>query len=56
MLRLELVKYRFNISFDRDWTRLGVAFHNTEKISYPSELTEKGDRQEAASEMLLLTS
>jgi hypothetical protein len=45
---------RFKISFDRDWIRLGVAFHDTGKILYPAELTEKGDRHEAAGEMLLL--
>jgi hypothetical protein len=33
---------------------LGVAFHDTGKILYPAELTEKGDRHEAVGEILLL--
>jgi hypothetical protein len=45
---------RFKISFDRDWIRLGVVFHDTGKILHPSELIEIGDRHEAAGEILLL--
>ncbi len=46
---------RFGFSFDRDWIRLGVAFHDTGKILHPSELSAKGDRHEAAGEILLLS-
>ena len=45
---------QLNISFDPEWIRLGVAFHDTGKILYPVELTERGDRHEAAGEQLLL--
>jgi hypothetical protein len=42
------------ISFDPDWIRLGVAFHDVGKILHPSELVEKGNRHEATGEVLLL--
>jgi HD domain len=45
---------QFGFSFDRDSIRLGVAFHDTGKILHPSELVEKGNRHEAAGEILLL--
>jgi HD domain len=46
---------KLGISFDADWIRLGVAFHDVGKILYPSELVEKGNEHEAAGEMLLLS-
>jgi hypothetical protein len=46
---------QIDIEFDRDWIRLGVAFHDVGKILHPSELVEKGNRHEAAGELLLLS-
>ena len=43
-----------SISFDLDWVRLGVIFHDAGKILHPSELIEKGNEHEAAGEMMLL--
>jgi hypothetical protein len=45
---------KLNLSFDPEWIRLGVAFHDTGKILYPVELTERGNQHEAAGEQLLL--
>ena len=46
---------KLDISFDSDWFRLGVAFHDVGKILHPSELIEKGNEHEEAGEMLLLS-
>jgi HD domain len=46
---------KLGISFDSDWIRAGVAFHDVGKILHPSELIEKGNEHEAAGEMLLLS-
>jgi putative nucleotidyltransferase with HDIG domain len=53
MLILQFQK--LGISFDPDWIRLGVIFHDVGKILHPSELIEKGHEHEAAGEMLLLS-
>jgi HD domain len=45
---------KLGISFDSDWVRLGVAFHDVGKILHPLELVEKGTQHEAAGELLLL--
>lgn len=45
----------FDIAFDSEWIRLGVAFHDAGKILHPSELINRGDRHEATGEMLLLS-
>ncbi|WP_310419560.1 HD domain-containing protein [Chamaesiphon sp. OTE_8_metabat_110] len=45
---------QLDILFDREWIRLGVAFHDTGKILYPSELVDRGNRHEAAGELMLL--
>jgi hypothetical protein len=45
---------KLEISFDSDWVRLGVAFHDVGKILHPLELFEKGTQHEAAGELLLL--
>jgi HD domain len=45
---------QLDILFDREWIRLGVAFHDAGKIPYPSELADRGNRHEAAGEILLL--
>jgi HD domain len=45
---------KLNLSFDPEWIKLGVAFHDTGKILYPIELTERGNKHEAAGEQLLL--
>jgi HD domain len=42
------------LSFDVEWVRLGVAFHDVGKILHPLELVEKGTQHEAAGELLLL--
>ncbi|PSB40811.1 HD domain-containing protein [Chamaesiphon polymorphus] len=46
---------QLDLKFNRDWIRLGVAFHDVGKILYPSELVDKGNRHEAAGELLLLS-
>jgi hypothetical protein len=46
---------KLGISFDSDWIRSGVAFHDAGKILHPSELIEKGNEHEAAGEILLLS-
>lgn len=46
---------KLGISFDLDWIRSGVAFHDVGKILHPSELIEKGNEHEKAGEMLLLS-
>jgi HD domain len=46
---------KLGISFDADWIRLGVAFHDVGKILHPTELIEKGNNHEAAGEELLLS-
>lgn len=46
---------QLELEFDREWIRLGVAFHDVGKILHPSELVEKGNRHEAAGEQLLLS-
>jgi hypothetical protein len=45
---------KLGISFDSNWVRSGVAFHDAGKILHPSELIEKGNKHEAVGEMLLL--
>jgi hypothetical protein len=45
---------QLDLEFDREWIRLGVAIHDVGKILHPSELVEKGNRHEAAGEILLL--
>lgn len=45
---------QLGLEFDREWIRLGVAFHDVGKILHPSELVEQGNRHEAAGELLLL--
>jgi HD superfamily phosphodiesterase len=45
---------QLNLSFDPEWIRLGVAFHDTGKILYPGELIKHGNQHEAAGEKLLL--
>jgi hypothetical protein len=42
------------ISFDCDFVRLGVAFHDAGKIIHPNELADKGNFHEAEGEKLLL--
>lgn len=46
---------KLGISFDSNWIRLGVAVHDVGKILHPSELMAKGNKHEAAGEMLLLS-
>jgi 23S rRNA maturation-related 3'-5' exoribonuclease YhaM len=43
-----------DILCDREWIRLGVAFHDAGKILYPSEIVDRGNRHESAGEILLL--
>jgi HD domain len=43
-----------NLSFDPEWIRLGIVFHDTGKILYPVELIEHGNQHEAAGEKFLL--
>jgi hypothetical protein len=45
---------KLGISFDSEWVRVGVAFHDVGKILHPVELVEKGNQHEAAGELLLL--
>ncbi len=45
---------QLNLSFDPEWIRLGVAFHDIGKILYPAELNKRGNQHEAAGEQLLL--
>jgi HD domain len=42
------------ISIDRQWIILGVAFHDAGKILHPGELIAKGNHHEATGETLLL--
>jgi HD domain len=46
---------QLDISFDSDWIRLGVVFHDVGKILHPSELIKKGNEHETAGEILLLS-
>jgi hypothetical protein len=46
---------KLGISFDADWIRLGVVFHDVGKILHPTELTNKGNQHEAQGEILLLS-
>lgn len=45
---------QLNLAFDPEWIRLGIVFHDTGKILYPLELTDRGNQHEAAGEQLLL--
>ncbi|WP_295619563.1 HD domain-containing protein [Chamaesiphon sp. GL140_3_metabinner_50] len=45
---------QINLSFDPEWVRLGVAFHDIGKTLYPIELIERGNKHESAGEQLLL--
>jgi HD domain len=45
---------QLTLTFDREWIRLGVAFHDAGKILHPSELVDRGNRHESAGEILLL--
>ena len=45
---------QLHISFDANFVRLGVAFHDAGKIIYPEELTGKGNHHEADGEALLI--
>ncbi len=43
-----------DVSFDEDFVRLGVVFHDAGKIIHTSELSEKGSNHEPDGEKLLL--
>jgi HD domain len=45
---------RLAIVVDKDFVRLGVAFHDAGKILHPAELTTKGNRHELDGESLLI--
>jgi hypothetical protein len=45
---------RLAIFIDKDFIRLGVAFHDAGKILHPAELSAKGNRHEADGESLLI--
>ena len=46
--------HQLPVSFNEDFVRLGVAFHDAGKILHPEELTAKGNNHELAGEQLLI--
>ena len=46
--------HELKVSFDENFVRLGVAFHDTGKIIYPEELNQTGTNHEAEGEALLI--
>jgi hypothetical protein len=53
-LLCDLVRDKFDVTFDREQVLIGAAIHDAGKILHPEEMREPGHQHESAGELLLI--